>query len=90
MKPPIRTPTDLTARQQQVLRLIAEEETTKGIAFLWHRSAKTVEYHRLKLMNRTGIHSIAGLVRLAIRLGMVTDPAPADPFPNTRPVQRHD
>ncbi len=90
MKTPVRTPSDLSPRQQQVLRLIAEEETTKGIAQLWHRSAKTVEFHRLKLMNRTGIHSIAGLVRLAIRLGLVTDPAPADPWPNIRPVQRHD
>lgn len=61
----------LTAREQQVLQLIAEGKTTKDIAALIHVSAKTVETHRARLMQKLGIHEIAGLVRYAIRKGLV-------------------
>lgn len=61
----------LTARQREVLQLIAEGQTTKKIAALLHLSDKTVESHRLRLMRQLDIHDIAGLVRYAIRTGLV-------------------
>lgn len=61
----------LSPRERQVLQLIAEGKTTKGIAVLIHVSAKTVETHRARLMQKLDIHEIAGLVRYAIRKGLV-------------------
>jgi DNA-binding NarL/FixJ family response regulator len=61
----------LTPRQRQVLRLIAEGKTTKVIARLLGVSVKTVETHRAQLMDRLDIHDVAGLVRHAIRIGLV-------------------
>ena len=61
----------LTPRQRQVLRLIAEGKTTKAIARLLGVSVKTVETHRAQLMDRLDIHDVAGLVRHAIRIGLV-------------------
>ncbi len=64
-------PGSLTPRQRQVLRLIAEGKTTKAIARLLGLSVKTVETHRAQLMDRLDIHDVAGLVRHAIRIGLV-------------------
>ncbi|MCL4110396.1 UNVERIFIED_CONTAM: hypothetical protein GTU68_025408 [Idotea baltica] len=61
----------LTARQIQVLTQIAEGFTTKQIALNLDVSPKTVETHRTQLMNRLGIFSVAELVRVAIREGLV-------------------
>ena len=61
----------LTPRQREVLRLIAEGGTTKAIARLLGVSVKTVETHRAQLMDRLDIHDVAGLVRHAIRIGLV-------------------
>ena len=61
----------LTARQTQVLTQIAEGYTTKQIALNLGVSPKTVETHRTQLMNRLGIFSVAELVRLAIREGLI-------------------
>jgi DNA-binding NarL/FixJ family response regulator len=61
----------LTARQREVLRLIAEGLPTKAIARRLGLSVKTVEAHRAQLMERLGIHDVAGLVRYAIRTGLV-------------------
>jgi DNA-binding NarL/FixJ family response regulator len=61
----------LTARQTQVLRLIAEGKTTKEVALELNISVKTVETHRTQLMDRLEIHDIAGLVRFAIKVGLV-------------------
>jgi DNA-binding NarL/FixJ family response regulator len=61
----------LTARQREVLKLIAEGVTTKQIAFHLSISPKTVEAHRNALMDRLGIHDVAGLVRLAVKAGVV-------------------
>ena len=63
---------DLTPRQWEVLRLIAEGETTKAIARRLGISIKTVESHRTLLMDRLGIHDVPGLVRYAIRAGLIT------------------
>ena len=62
----------LTARQRETLRLIGEGKNTKEIATLLGVSPKTVEFHRMQLMERLRTRTIAGLVRHAIRLGMVT------------------
>jgi DNA-binding NarL/FixJ family response regulator len=62
----------LTARQREVLQLIAEGATTKEIARKLDLSAKTVETHRTQLMAELDIHDIAGLVRYAIRMGIIT------------------
>jgi DNA-binding NarL/FixJ family response regulator len=61
----------LTARQREILQLIAEGQSTKEIAFLLGVSVKTVEAHRAQLMLRLGIHDVAGLVRYAMRVGLV-------------------
>jgi len=62
----------LTARQTQVLRLIADGKTTKQVALELNISVKTVETHRSHLMDRLDIHDIAGLVRFAIRTGLAS------------------
>lgn len=61
----------LTARQREILQLVAEGHTTKQIAALLHLSDKTVESHRSRLMRQLDIHEIAGLVRYAMRTGLV-------------------
>jgi len=63
---------DLTARQREVLQLIAEGRSTKDIANKLALSVKTVETHRSELMLRLDIHDVAGLVRYAIRRGLVS------------------
>ena len=62
----------LTARQREILQLIAEGKNTKEIAGTLEISVKTVEAHRLQLMARLNIHDVAGLVRYAIRTGLVS------------------
>lgn len=62
----------LTARQREVLQLIAEGRTIKEIAQLLNISVKTAEAHRTQLMERLDIHDVTGLVRFAIRVGLVT------------------
>jgi DNA-binding NarL/FixJ family response regulator len=61
----------LTGRQREILQLIAEGCSTKQIAQRLDLSVKTVETHRAQLMERLEIHDIPGLVRLAIRTGLV-------------------
>jgi DNA-binding NarL/FixJ family response regulator len=62
----------LTPRQREILQLIAEGHSTKEIARLIHVSPKTVETHRTQLMERLDIHDIAGLVRFALRIGLLS------------------
>jgi DNA-binding NarL/FixJ family response regulator len=64
-------PLDLTPRQQEVLTLVTQGYSTKDIARNLGISVKTVETHRAQLMERLGIHDVAGLVRYAIRTGLV-------------------
>ena len=61
----------LTPRQREILTLIAQANATKDIARSLNISVKTVESHRSKLMERLGIHDVAGLVRYATRMGLV-------------------
>jgi DNA-binding NarL/FixJ family response regulator len=65
------SPEQLTSRQREILQLVAEGKTTKEIAFLLNLSIKTVETHRTQLMDRLNIHDVPGLVRHAMRLGLV-------------------
>ena len=61
----------LTGRQREILQLIAEGKNTKSIGVRLQISPKTVEYHRMKLMEALNVHDVPGLVRLAVRLGMI-------------------
>jgi DNA-binding NarL/FixJ family response regulator len=67
----------LTSRQRMTLQLIAEGQNTKKIAEILNISPKTVEYHRLKLMDCLRIHDIPGLVRLAMEAGLLRREKPA-------------
>lgn len=67
------TPPSLSPRQREVLRLIARGRATKEIAFELGLSPKTVESHRAQIMERLGIRDIAGLVRYALRNGLIDD-----------------
>ena len=63
---------ELTPRQREILQLIAEGHSTKDMAQRLSVSVKTIETHRMEIMNRLGIHDVAGLVRYAIRIGLIT------------------
>ena len=63
---------ELTPRQREVLQLVAEGHSTKDIAQKLNLSTKTVDTHRTELMQRLDIHDIAGLVRYAIRVGLIS------------------
>jgi DNA-binding NarL/FixJ family response regulator len=68
-----RNPIDrLTDRQREILQLIAEGQTTKAIALILKVSPKTVEYHRMQLMQSLKIYDIPGLVRFALRERLIT------------------
>lgn len=62
----------LTLRQREVLQLLAEGNRTKEIAKKLDLSVKTIEMHRAQLMEALNIHDIPGLVRYAIRVGLIT------------------
>jgi two-component system response regulator NreC len=64
-------PDPLTSRERQVLQLVAEGRSTKEIATLLSISVKTAETHRTRLMDKLAIHDTAGLVRYAIRKGVI-------------------
>lgn len=63
---------DLSPRQRDVVRLIAEGLSTKEIAFRLALSVKTVETHRGQIMQKLGVNSVAELTRYAIRVGLVS------------------
>lgn len=61
----------LTSREAEVLQLIAEGHANKQIASELSISIKTVEKHRQQVMNKLGIHDVAGLTRHAIAKGII-------------------
>ena len=61
----------LTARERQVLQLIAEGKSTKDVASLLGVSVKTAESHRSRLMQKLDIHETASLVRYAVKRGLI-------------------
>ncbi|MEA2762288.1 MAG: hypothetical protein QOD47_1572 [Gemmatimonadaceae bacterium] len=69
----LRLPLDkLTPRQVEVLRMVAEGHRTREIALRLNLSVKTVESHRGEIMKRLAIHDVVGLVRYAMRVGLVS------------------
>jgi two-component system response regulator NreC len=66
----------LSDREKQVLRLIAEGNTSKQIAEMLSISVKTVIAHRTNLMQKLGIHNRVQLINFAIAHGLVQLPAP--------------
>ncbi len=62
----------LTARQREVLQLIAEGKGTKEIATILHLSVKTVEFHKARLMQQLDLHTIADLTKYAITQGVTS------------------
>ncbi|MHC4710569.1 MAG: LuxR C-terminal-related transcriptional regulator, partial [Planctomycetota bacterium] len=66
------SPSALTPREREVLQLLAEGQTTKQIAAQLHVSAKTVETHRMHIMDRLELHSVAELTKYAIREGLTS------------------
>jgi DNA-binding NarL/FixJ family response regulator len=71
-RPPLNPLANLTPRLREILKHIADGKRTKEIAFELGVSIKTVEAHRAILMDRLGIHDVAGLVRYALRVGLVS------------------
>ena len=65
----------LTPRQREILQLVSEGNSTKDIARRLDLSVKTVESHRSELMERLDIHDVTGLVRFAIRHGLISPDA---------------
>ncbi|MDF3933771.1 response regulator [Pseudomonas citronellolis] len=71
-KPAAEAPVELlTGRQQEVLYWLAKGKSNKEIAFILNLSAKTVDTHRAQIMDRLGIRDLAGLVRYALRRGII-------------------
>jgi DNA-binding NarL/FixJ family response regulator len=62
----------LTGREREILQLVGEGKSSPDIARLLHLSVKTVEGHRSRIMAKLDIHDVAGLVRYAIRMGIVS------------------
>jgi DNA-binding NarL/FixJ family response regulator len=60
----------LTAREQEVVRLLADGKTNKEVAGLLHISVRTVETHRSNIMEKLDIHSVTDLILYAIRAGL--------------------
>jgi DNA-binding NarL/FixJ family response regulator len=71
LKDPRAILSELTARQREVLKMIAEGHATKEIAKRLNISVKTVETHRAQIMERLDIHDVVGLVRYSLRIGLV-------------------
>ncbi|MGH9798274.1 MAG: response regulator transcription factor, partial [Candidatus Polarisedimenticolia bacterium] len=61
----------LTWRERQVVQMVAEGKSTKEISALLGISFKTVESHRSRIMSKLEIHEMAGLVRYAVRRGLI-------------------
>jgi two-component system, NarL family, response regulator NreC len=65
-------PDILTAREKEVVQLMAEGNSTKQIALKLHISVKTVETHRRQVMSKLDIHNVADLTKYAIRKGITS------------------
>lgn len=64
-------PSVLTARQREILQLVAEGRTIKQIADILHVSVQTVAFHKYQIMNKLGIRTTAELTKFAIQEGLV-------------------
>jgi DNA-binding NarL/FixJ family response regulator len=61
----------LTQRQLEILKLLAQGKTSKEIAFTLGLSSKTVDVHRMRIMERLGLRDVASLVVYAVRKGLI-------------------
>ena len=64
---------ELTDRQKEILQLIVEGRANKEIADVLHLSIKTIEFHRARLMNKLGVHTVAELTKAAIQQGLIPE-----------------
>lgn len=64
----------LSPRQREVLQLVAQGQSTKDIARQLNLSIKTIETHRSRLMQQLDIHEVTGLVRYAMKIGLILNP----------------
>ena len=62
----------LSAREREALKLVAEGATNKAIAEAMHISVKTVEKHRANLMAKLNVHDLTGLICIAIKQGLIS------------------
>jgi DNA-binding NarL/FixJ family response regulator len=65
-------PADLTPRQREVLRLLAEGKGLKEVAAILKISIKTAEYHKYRIMNQLGVRTNAEMTKYAVRIGLST------------------
>ncbi len=72
-------PEGLTARQTEVLRLIAQGKTMKEVAAVLDISTRTAEAHKYQMMHDLGVNSVAQLVQFAIQQGLIALPSPPQP-----------
>jgi DNA-binding NarL/FixJ family response regulator len=70
-RPPAQVRKSLTPRQRQVLQLLAEGRTMKEAAYLLNLTARTVAFHKYKIMSGLGMHSNSELLKLAIRENLI-------------------
>ena len=61
----------LSHRQQQILEMVAEDLTSKEIAHRLGISFRTIEFHRINIKERLGVKGVAGMIRYAIRTGLL-------------------
>jgi DNA-binding NarL/FixJ family response regulator len=78
----------LSAREREVLQLLAEGKNVKEIGAILGISARTAETHRARLMRKLNIHEIAGLVRYAIAQGLTAVERPLEPSAPGPPAAR--
>lgn len=64
---------DLTEREQEIVRLIAQEHSSEDIANMLFISRRTVETHRKNILRKTGVSNVVGLVRYAYENGLIKD-----------------
>ena len=64
---------ELTQRQREVIQLLAEGRSAKEVASILDISARTVEFHKYRIMRLLGIQNTAELVQFAIRHGLISD-----------------
>ena len=70
------SPSALTRREAEVIRLLAEGRANKEIAVALGISVRTAEAHRANIAKKLGLHSLAELIRYAIRQGLATNAVP--------------
>ena len=61
----------LTTREREVLTFVAQGHTSREISALLDMSARTVEHHRARVMEKVGTYDVAGLTRYAVRQGLI-------------------